>query len=604
MAATFLTTSETTGTSFWSGVDGDSVSVATGVVLTDTANDGTSNTNGFVDIQGSATVLINGSASSFGDTIVLSNDLTGAGSGTALVQIGAAGSVTSLSGYAINIDQFHGNGTETENIANAGSLEGGNGGILSRAPGMITNNGTIYGGSFGVGNDDAVSTDKATLFNHGTITGGMYGVADLSGHSAFIYNTGAIDGGAGGFAVYSDAATKESLTNYATGTLSGGVDLKGTATVVNAGAIGGGTTLAGVAKLTNSGRMDHVSFTDAAAGSSFTNTGLLTGGLNAAGASFAAGNSGTIDGSVVLSHGGGHITNKGLIDGGITFAGIGNVYNGTAGSVTGTIHGAGADGVYYGGNDGETFDMTASGAKLVVGGSGGDTFIFTAAGLTHATTVEGGGGTGVDTLKFSTAGTITASELFHVSGIEQIDLANGTNSIALTDALVASANGASLTVSCGSGGDTINASGITKAVNQLTIEAGQGRDIIVAGGGTDTFVFTNASQSTGPAYDRIAGVDWGLDRFDLNGAAVTAIDLVVTAGSLSTATFNTDLAAVLGPAHLKADSAVLFTASAGTLAGHTFLVEDTNGVAGYQAGHDLVFDVTGAKGKLSTTNFV
>jgi len=90
----------------------------------------------------------------------------------------------------------------------------------------------------------------------------------------------------------------------------------------------------------------------------------------------------------------------------------------------------------------------------------------------------------------------------------------------------------------------------------------------------------------------------------LNGVAVTNIDPAVTTGSLSTATFNSDLAAAIGASHLLAHAAVLFTPSGGTLAGHTFLIADTVGMAGYQANHDLVADVTGAKGPLTTGNFV
>jgi hypothetical protein len=50
---------------------------------------------------------------------------------------------------------------------------------------------------------------------------------------------------------------------------------------------------------------------------------------------------------------------------------------------------------------------------------------------------------------------------------------------------------------------------------------------------------------------------------------------------------------------------VLFTPDRGTLAGHTFLIVDANGTAGYQAGQDYVIDITGATnlGSLSTTNF-
>jgi hypothetical protein len=42
------------------------------------------------------------------------------------------------------------------------------------------------------------------------------------------------------------------------------------------------------------------------------------------------------------------------------------------------------------------------------------------------------------------------------------------------------------------------------------------------------------------------------------------------------------------------------------LSGHTFLVVDENGTAGYQAGADLVFDVTGASnmGSLAVGDFI
>jgi len=78
----------------------------------------------------------------------------------------------------------------------------------------------------------------------------------------------------------------------------------------------------------------------------------------------------------------------------------------------------------------------------------------------------------------------------------------------------------------------------------------------------------------------------------------------VTSGKLSTATFNSDLAADLGATKLGADHAVLFTASKGDLAGDTFLVVDLNGTAGYQAGQDLVIRLTGATGTLATANFI
>ena len=42
---------------------------------------------------------------------------------------------------------------------------------------------------------------------------------------------------------------------------------------------------------------------------------------------------------------------------------------------------------------------------------------------------------------------------------------------------------------------------------------------------------------------------------------------------------------------LGAGQTALFTANGGTLSGHVFAVIDANGVAGYQAGQDLVIEM-------------
>jgi hypothetical protein len=119
------------------------------------------------------------------------------------------------------------------------------------------------------------------------------------------------------------------------------------------------------------------------------------------------------------------------------------------------------------------------------------------------------------------------------------------------------------------------------------------------------FVYASAAESTGPAYDTIKVFDTGLDTIDLH-YAIKAIDAQVHGGALSAATFDTDLAAGVGAAQLGIHHAVLFSASSGDLHGHTFLVIDANGQAGYQAGEDLVIDVTGGTNlaALATTNFV
>ena len=217
---------------------------------------------------------------------------------------------------------------------------------------------------------------------------------------------------------------------------------------------------------------------------------------------------------------------------------------GQFGAATGTIFGAGADGKYFGGASDDAFDMTASGAAYVSGGAGDDSFIFTAAGLTQGTWVVGGDG--LDTLTFSTAGVIAATALAHVTGIETLNLAAGVNTLTLNANLVNSAYQGALTVHGGASRDFIYANSISKAADTVTIYGG-GSDMITAGGAKDIFAYGATSESTGPFYDIIANANLAVDRFDVAASAggVFAINPAVTTGSLSTASFNADLAADL-----------------------------------------------------------
>ena len=315
-------------------------------------------------------------------------------------------------------------------------------------------------------------------------------------------------------------------------------------------------------------------------------------------------NAGTIGGDVNFDAAAGLFINRDLLDGNVTFSGTGNVYRGYLGSVTGTIYGAGADGRYFGGDADDTFDMTASGAKLVSGGAGDDTFIFTASGLNVATVVRGGAGD--DTLTFSTAGTIGANALKNVTSIETINLGNGANSLTVPDSLASSAGGGALTINGNVKADTINVSGVTNAADVVTIYGGLGQDQITAGGGEDIFQYKAASESGGASCDTIIGANLNVDRFDVSAfaGAIAGINTAVTTGSLSTSTFASDLQNDLPAAKLSAHDAVLFTASAGTLAGQTYLVVDANGVAGYQSSADLVIHLTGQTGTLTKADFI
>jgi hypothetical protein len=92
------------------------------------------------------------------------------------------------------------------------------------------------------------------------------------------------------------------------------------------------------------------------------------------------------------------------------------------------------------------------------------------------------------------------------------------------------------------------------------------------------------------------------DHIDVS-FTVTGIDTAVTTGSLTTGTFDSDLATAMS-GHLVASHAILFTADAGALAGQTYLVVDANGTAGYQASQDIVIHLTGQSGTLATTDFI
>jgi Ca2+-binding RTX toxin-like protein len=117
---------------------------------------------------------------------------------------------------------------------------------------------------------------------------------------------------------------------------------------------------------------------------------------------------------------------------------------------------------------------------------------------------------------------------------------------------------------------------------------GAGGDRIECGTGADTFAYAeSASDSTGAAFDTIARANFDTDTFAL-GANVNKIDPVVSAGTLSQATFDADLAAAIGAAQLALRHAVLFNPNAGDYAGQIFLIVNLNGQAGYQANEDLV----------------
>lgn len=144
--------------------------------------------------------------------------------------------------------------------------------------------------------------------------------------------------------------------------------------------------------------------------------------------------------------------------------------------------------------------------ETFAGTDANDRFLFDPADLTSGDVIVGGGGTGVDTLVFTAAGTISADALMNARGIEQIQLAAGTNALTLSDGFVASATGARISVVGGSGNDRVDASSLTGA-NAVTAAVGGGNDTLLGGAGADIFSFAQGTLTSADFINGGAGID-------------------------------------------------------------------------------------------------
>jgi hypothetical protein len=163
-------------------------------------------------------------------------------------------------------------------------------------------------------------------------------------------------------------------------------------------------------------------------------------------------------------------------------------------------------------------------------------------------------------------------------------------------------NGLSSSTSIGgAGADTFNGPGTSQAPFGI-VYGGLGGDtinhVLVA-------AYNDVSESTGVNYDTIENFDFDHSTHQVFQGVDTpgSFEAIVDTGTLSTATFDADLAAAIGSAQMGAGNAVEFMPDSGTLAGQTFLIVDHNGVAGYQAGQDWVFDLVNDTGTLGHHNF-
>jgi Ca2+-binding RTX toxin-like protein len=278
--------------------------------------------------------------------------------------------------------------------------------------------------------------------------------------------------------------------------------------------------------------------------------------------------------------------------------------------------GAGDDKITGGALDDQI--TTGTGKDIVNAGDGNDTIYINGTDALGADD-KINGGSGINTVVLMGDQTITlgGSMLKNIQNVTA--LSNAHLDITTLDSAVAAGQSGNFDFSTASGTLLFDGSAETDAQllvfgfngddtiaggDQADILGGAaGRDVLTGSGGADTFSNTQLSSSQGSNYDTITDFAAGTDKIDLSNVP-TGVDVQVS-GHLDTASFDADMTTALS-GHLQGNHAILFEASSGTLSGHTFLIVSSDGSAGYSAGGDYVFDVTGGSNlaALSTADFV
>ena len=246
------------------------------------------------------------------------------------------------------------------------------------------------------------------------------------------------------------------------------------------------------------------------------------------------------------------------------------------------------------GNSANNILNGGAGADTMTGGAGNDTYYVDVAG---DQTIELSSGGTSDLVSSSVSRTLSVHiENLNLSGTANID-GNGN-----TLANIINGNSGNNVLRGYEGADTLNGG----AGNDI-LNGGTSSDSLNPGSDTvrDIIRFGAVVESTGSLRDIVTGMDLdGEDVFDFT-VVPTVIGAQVSAGALSLATINANIASAVNAA-LSVNGAVLFDPSSGDLniAGHLYLVVDANGDGNYTANADYLVQIINSTGTLTLDDFI
>jgi Ca2+-binding RTX toxin-like protein len=406
-----------------------------------------------------------------------------------------------------------------------------------------------------------------------------------------------------------------------TGTVTGGTD--------NDSVTSNGTAIGSMMLFGNEGA-DTITTFSAPASSSQT---IVGGNDSADGADSLTGGAG----NDIIFGNGGNDTLDGWLGADTLIGGVGNdsiwhsffvptsdlVY-GNEGNDTMWVSGGGGSDTVFGGSGDDSIFHNSAGTPSMYGNEGNDTI--NAFGATTATIIGGqDSADGSDSL----TGSAGADLIFGNGGDDRINAGDGANTVVggfgadsilagigadvifgneSNDTISSSGAGAD-TVFAGLGDDTVitgdAADMISGNEGNDTIRGGDGIDTIAGGSGNDQFAYSDANDdgsnaNGGGPVEFVSDVNWAEDKFQVF-AAVTYAAVIGPGSALNLEdTADNALAAALA----LAGGGSQRVAAQFNFNGRTYLAIDQAGAFGaFTDDLDLLFDITGATGSVSASNF-